>query len=95
MQFVAPDSFNSFLSISFVVGIVVGGIATLSGAIYGALFIQFVPNFADEISKAAPWAIYGLVLLVFIYLMPGGVAWMLVWLRQRVLPSRPATPPRG
>ena len=95
VQFVAPDSFNSFLSISFVVGIVVGGIATLSGAIYGALFIQFVPNFADEISKAAPWAIYGLVLLVFIYLMPGGVAWMLVWLRRRLLPSRPATPPRG
>ncbi len=77
VQFVAPDSFAVFLSISFVVGIVVGGLATLSGAIYGALFIQFVPNFADQISKAAPWAIYGAVLLVFIYLMPGGVAWML------------------
>jgi branched-chain amino acid transport system permease protein len=77
IQFVAPDSFTSFLSISFVVGIVVGGLATLSGAIWGALFIQFVPNFADQISKAAPWAIYGAVLLVFIYLMPGGVAWML------------------
>ncbi len=77
IQFVAPDSFTSFLSISFVVGIVVGGLATLSGAIWGALFIQFVPNFADQISKAAPWAIYGGVLLVFIYLMPGGVAWML------------------
>ena len=77
VQFVAPDSFTSFLSISFVVGIVVGGLATLSGAIWGALFIQFVPNFADQISKAAPWAIYGAVLLVFIYLMPGGVAWML------------------
>jgi len=77
VQFVAPDSFAVFLSISFVVGIVVGGLATLSGAIYGALFIQFVPNFADQISKAAPWAIYGGVLLVFIYAMPGGVAWML------------------
>jgi branched-chain amino acid transport system permease protein len=77
VQFVAPDSFTSFMSISFVVGIVVGGLATLSGAIYGALFIQFVPNFADEISKAAPWAIYGGVLLAFIYLMPGGVAWMI------------------
>ncbi|MBX9630941.1 MAG: branched-chain amino acid ABC transporter permease [Burkholderiales bacterium] len=77
VQFVAPDSFTAFLSISFVVGIVVGGLATLSGAIWGALFIQFVPNFADQISKAAPWAIYGAVLLVFIYLMPGGVAWML------------------
>jgi len=77
VQFVAPDSFTAFLSISFVVGIVVGGLATLSGAVWGALFIQFVPNFADQISKAAPWAIYGAVLLAFIYLMPGGVASML------------------
>lgn len=92
IQFVAPDSFTAFLSISFLVGIVVGGLATLSGAIYGALFIQFVPNFADQISKAAPWAIYGLVLLVFIYLMPGGVAWMVVYLRQRLGGvRRPAT----
>jgi branched-chain amino acid transport system permease protein len=77
VQFVSPDAFTTLLSISFVVGIVVGGIATISGAVWGALFIQFVPNFADGISKAAPWAIYGAVLLVFIYAMPGGVAWML------------------
>jgi len=74
VQFVAPDSFTAGLSISFLVGIVIGGIASISGAIYGALFIQFVPNFADEISKAAPWAIYGLFLLVFVYAMPMGVA---------------------
>jgi len=53
---------------------VIGGVASISGAIYGALFIQFVPNFADEISKAAPWAIYGAFLLVFVYAMPTGVA---------------------
>jgi branched-chain amino acid transport system permease protein len=85
VQFVAPDSFTAFLSISFVVGIVVGGLATLSGAIWGALFIQFVPNFADQISKAAPWAIYGAVLLVFIYLMPGGVASMLRGMAAKLL----------
>jgi len=74
VQFVAPDSFTAVLSINFLVGIVIGGIASISGAFYGALFIQFIPNFADQISKAAPWAIYGVFLLVFIYLMPTGVA---------------------
>ena len=74
IQYVAPDSFNIFLSIVFLVGIVVGGLASISGAIYGALFIQFVPNIADEISKAAPWAIFGMFLLGFVYLMPMGVA---------------------
>ena len=74
IQFVAPDSFNVFLSITLVVGVVIGGLASIPGAIYGALFIQFVPNVADQISKAAPWAIWGVSLIVFMYVMPSGVA---------------------
>jgi branched-chain amino acid transport system permease protein len=73
IQFVAPDSFNIFVSIIFLVGIVIGGLASIPGALYGALFIQFVPNIADDISKAAPWAIFGLFLLGFVYVMPAGV----------------------
>ena len=74
IQFVAPDSFVALVSISFLIGIVIGGLASVSGVIYGALFIQFVPNVADQISKAAPWAVYGVFLLVFIFLAPRGVA---------------------
>ena len=84
VQFVAPDSFAAGLSINFLVGIVVGGIASISGAFYGALFIQFIPNFADQISKAAPWAIYGIFLLLFVYLMPTGVAGFVRWVYERV-----------
>jgi branched-chain amino acid transport system permease protein len=74
VQFVAPDSFVALVSITFLIGIVIGGLASISGVIYGALFIQFVPNIADGISKAAPWAVYGLFLLAFIFLAPGGIA---------------------
>jgi branched-chain amino acid transport system permease protein len=74
VQFVAPDSFNIFLSIMLLVGIVIGGLASISGALYGALFIQFVPNIADELSKAAPWAVFGIFMIVFVYVMPTGVA---------------------
>jgi len=74
IQFVAPDSFNIFVSIMLLVGVVIGGLASISGAIYGALFIQFVPNIADAISKAAPWAIFGIFLLGFVYVMPMGIA---------------------
>lgn len=74
VQFVAPDSFVALVSISFLIGIVIGGLASISGVIYGALFIQFIPNIADEISKAAPWAVYGLFLLAFVFLAPKGVA---------------------
>jgi branched-chain amino acid transport system permease protein len=73
VAFVSPDSFTILLSISLLVGVVVGGLASIPGAIFGAIFIQFVPNFADQISKAAPWAIYGAFLIGFMYLLPAGV----------------------
>jgi branched-chain amino acid transport system permease protein len=95
VQFVAPDSFNVFLSIVFLVGIVVGGLASISGALYGALFIQFVPNIADEISKAAPWAIFGIFLIAFVYVMPWGIAgavrMLLAWLGRKFAPSQSQT----
>ena len=74
VQFVAPDSFDVFLSIRLLVGLVVGGLGSISGALWGALFIEYVPNIADQISKAAPWAIYGIFMIGFMYEMPTGVA---------------------
>ena len=89
IQFVAPDSFNVFLSISFLVGMVVGGLASISGALYGGLFLVFVPNIAEEISKGAAWAVYGVFLLGFMYLMPMGVAGFIrvarIWVARRWL----------
>ncbi len=85
VAFVAPDSFTVFLSITLMVGMVIGGVATLPGAIFGAAFVQFIPNVADQISKAAPWAIYGVLLIGFMYVMPSGIygALRLAWARLR------------
>lgn len=88
VQFVAPDSFGVFLSFTLFIGVVIGGLASISGAIYGALFIQFIPNLADQISKSAPWAIYGVFLIVFMYVMPTGVAGFVRILRARFLRGR-------
>ncbi|MFT3818856.1 MAG: branched-chain amino acid ABC transporter permease [Rubrivivax sp.] len=86
VAFVSPDSYGSFLSITLLVGVVIGGLASIPGAIFGAVFIQYVPNLADEISKSAPWAIYGAFLIVFMYLMPGGVMGIVrkAWARWRM-----------
>jgi len=85
VQFVAPDSFTLALSIILLVGIVVGGLASIAGAVFGAIFIQFVPNIADQISKAAPGAIYGIFLIGFMFLMPLGIngAIRMAWARIR------------
>ena len=74
VAFVAPDSFTVFLSITLMVGMVVGGLTSLPGALYGAAFVQFVPNLADQISKAAPWAIYGALLIILMVVLPTGIA---------------------
>ena len=83
IAYVAPDSFNVFLSITLLIGSVIGGLASISGALFGAFFIQFVPNWAQDISKAAPWAIFGVFLIVFMYVMPFGIAGAirLLWIR--------------
>lgn len=73
VQFVSPDSFNIFLSISLLVGVMIGGVGTLGGAVFGGLFIQFMPNVADQISKSATWAIYGGLLLVVGFCMQNGI----------------------
>jgi branched-chain amino acid transport system permease protein len=90
VQFVAPDSFTVFLSITLLVGAVVGGLSSLSGALYGALFIQFVPAVAEQVSKAAPWAVYGAILLALMLVWPtgvaGGVARLTSWITTRSKP---------
>src|SRR5438105_9529816 len=74
IAFVAPDAFNVFLSITFLTGIVIGGLASISYAVFCLKKKKFVPNWAQDISKAAPWAIYGIFLIGFLYVMPRGIA---------------------
>ncbi len=85
VAFVSPDSFTVQLSIFLLVGLVVGGLASIPGAIFGGIFIQFVPNIADELSKSAPAAIYGVLLIGLMYLLPTGVMGGLIslWARLR------------
>jgi branched-chain amino acid transport system permease protein len=72
VQFVAPDSFGVTVSIFLFVGLIVGGVSSIGGTLLGAAFIEFVPNFADKVSKAAPGAVYGVILIAVMFLMPAG-----------------------
>lgn len=87
--FVSPDSFSIALSLTLFVGMVIGGASSISGAIYGALFIVFVPNFAEQISKAVPGAIFGVILILFMFFAPGGIASLLAAQMRRLKAARP------
>jgi len=95
IAYVAPDSFNVFLSITFLIGIVIGGFASIWGNIFGAFFIQYVPNWAQDISKAAPWAVFGIFLIAFMYAMPYGIAGAIRLLWIRLYLSRVSKEPGG
>jgi branched-chain amino acid transport system permease protein len=71
--FLAPESFPLALSFAFLAAIVVGGLATIGGALFGALFIEFVPVYAADVNDALAGVIYGGVLILFMYLLPSGV----------------------
>ncbi len=82
VQFVAPDSFSILLSITLLVGIVVGGLASISGAFFGALFIAVraelsptrSPIFWANAPRRCPGRSTALLLIGFMYVMPTGVA---------------------
>jgi branched-chain amino acid transport system permease protein len=81
---VNPDTFPVSLSIFLLVGIVVAGLGSLKGLLAGAIFIQFLPLWAQEVSKSpgAPGVVYGLVLIATMFLLPTGVAGLLDRLRR-------------
>jgi branched-chain amino acid transport system permease protein len=83
--FVSADAFPFQLSIGLLVGGVVGGIATISGAVIGGLLFEFLPIYAQQLllpinkqlANAAPGAVQGLLLLLVLWLARGGVAGLL------------------
>ncbi len=82
--FVSPDGFNVFLSISLLVGAVVGGLANPLGCIFGAAFIVLIPDVSESVSKAIPWAIYGALLILTIFVMPSGLTGAVAWLGRKI-----------
>jgi branched-chain amino acid transport system permease protein len=74
VQYVSPDSFGVFLSLTMLAALVVGGPASTVGPWIGAAFILYVPAWAERISTAAPWAIFGFSVLLIVFVAPRGLA---------------------
>jgi branched-chain amino acid transport system permease protein len=80
IAFVNPDIFAVSLSILLLTGAVVGGLGSLEGMLFGAVFIQFAPGWAERLSRHLHYneatvqstVLYGLILLLVLFLMPGG-----------------------
>lgn len=88
VQFVAPDSFTFVLAIVLFVGLVVGGVGSIPGALFGGAFVLFVPNIAESVSKGLAGAVYGTIEILVIYLMPAGAAGLVRLIAAKIAKGR-------
>jgi branched-chain amino acid transport system permease protein len=59
--YLAPDIFSVLLSIQFLLMVVVGGLGSLHGALFGALFVAFLPVLISQARDSVPAWIGGAV----------------------------------
>ncbi len=83
VNFLAPDTFDVLLSVQFLTIVFVGGIGSLQGVIYGALFVRLLPQGIAMVRDDLPGnighlpglepSLFGLVLVLTILFQPTGI----------------------
>jgi branched-chain amino acid transport system permease protein len=82
-QLAAPGAFTLALSLSLLTGIVLGGLGSLPGALWGAIALVMLPAWSDDIAhhfslsndvqSNLPLALYGVALMGVIVAAPEGI----------------------
>ena len=70
--FVSPDSFNIFVSIDFVIMVIVGGMGSIWGSLFGAGLITLLPEWIEALETYKD-IVYGLILVVILLFLPQGL----------------------
>ncbi len=102
--FVAGQDFTFLLAIDLIIGLVIGGVGTLQGSIFGGLFVVWVRDLTKrlpviplgfyELDGDGPLsaAIFGIILILFTFFAPGGIASMVTAIQKRVIRVVPLAP---
>jgi branched-chain amino acid transport system permease protein len=78
--FVSHEQFDAFLSLRLYAAAVVGGVASVAGAVYGVLALILVPSINDAAGLLDnDTLVFGIGLIVLTLLAPGGIA---EWVRR-------------
>ena len=88
MGYIQPDQFTLLLSIQYLAMIIVGGLGTVLGSIFGAVFIVLVPELIKSLAQGLTWlvpalerkydeewniAAFGLLIMLFLIFEPSGL----------------------
>ncbi|MCL2770350.1 MAG: branched-chain amino acid ABC transporter permease, partial [Solirubrobacterales bacterium] len=97
LQLAAPGAFELSLSLSLLTAIVLGGLGSLAGAIWGAGLLVLLPGWTSDLSHSfslptnvsnnLPLAIYGAILILAMLAWPSGIqgalARAVIWVKGR------------
>lgn len=103
-QLAAPGAFQFQLSLSLLTGVVLGGLGSLAGAVWGAALLVFLPSWSNDLAHSfslsskvsfnLPLAIYGVVLILAMLIWPsglqGGIRALTGYLGRRLEARRPS-----
>jgi ABC-type branched-subunit amino acid transport system permease subunit len=94
LSYVGPGAFGLGLSLSLLVGVVLGGRSSLVGAIIGGVLLVWLPEFIasvssdrgweEQVTNNAPNLLYGLLVVLVVLIAPGGIVGTLQTLIGRV-----------
>lgn len=83
LSYVGPGAFGLGLSLSLLVGVVLGGRASLGGAIIGGILLVVLPELVFKIAGERGWPanvtdnapnlVYGLLVVLVVLIAPGGI----------------------
>jgi branched-chain amino acid transport system permease protein len=71
--FLSPDAFDVFLSVDFVVMIILGGLGSVPGSVVGAAIVTVLHDSLAAFQNYRP-LIFGVILIACMRFMPGGIA---------------------
>jgi len=96
VSFISPNTFDFMVSIRIVTMVVIGGMASIWGAILGASLLTLLPEWLRVFSDYE-MIVYGLVLMMVMIFLPQGLMRGILDLyeRSRIKYRRPSTPSRG
>jgi branched-chain amino acid transport system permease protein len=101
LQLAQPDAFPLQLSLTLLTGVVLGGLGSLTGAVWGAALLVLLPGWSSDIANSLslsqnvgnnlPFAIYGVVLVAAMLVWPSGIQGGFMALRRLVSTRRRST----
>jgi branched-chain amino acid transport system permease protein len=103
-QSVAPGAFSLTFSLFLLMAVVIGGLGSLAGAVWGAILIVVLPDLADSLAESLPVSsnlaerldgnlaigVFGLIVIGVMLAVPSGIQGLLVALVRRLRGRRPA-----